>query len=285
MTQLLTVVALGAATALATGLGAIPVFFLGRRASNWEPALWGLAAGVMTVASILGLLKPAVDQGSAVEVALGLTVGVAFLAIARLALRGRDIHVGKMSGAGVRLSALVFFVLFVHSLPEGFAIGTAYASDTAGLSLFVILAIALQNIPEGTSVAIPMADAGFSRTQQFWAAVLTSAPQPLGAGIAFVLVDTVRSLLPVSFAFAAGAMLALVIADLLPRSAVTAGLARAAWARCGGGRHDRPQRGARRLDQSTRGGSFGSSAIGSSCQSCGNATSTSRELPGGSGSA
>ena len=79
MTQLLTVVALGAATALATGLGAIPVFFLGRRASNWEPALWGLAAGVMTVASILGLLKPAVDQGSAVEVALGLTVGVAFL--------------------------------------------------------------------------------------------------------------------------------------------------------------------------------------------------------------
>ena len=127
MTQLLTVVALGAATALATGLGAIPVFFLGRRASNWEPALWGLAAGVMTVASILGLLKPAVDQGSAVEVALGLTVGVAFLAIARLGLRGRDIHVGARSGAGVRLSALVFFVLFVHSLPEGFAIGTAYA--------------------------------------------------------------------------------------------------------------------------------------------------------------
>ena len=69
-------------------------------------------------------------------------------------------------------------------------------SDTAGLSLFVILAIALQNIPEGTSVAIPMADAGFSRTQQFWAAVLTSSPQPLGAGIAFVLVETVRSLLP-----------------------------------------------------------------------------------------
>ena len=63
-----------------------------------------------------------------------------------------------------------------------------------------------------------MADAGFSRTQQFWAAVLTSAPQPLGAGIAFVLVETVRSLLPISFAFAAGAMLALVVADLLPRS-------------------------------------------------------------------
>jgi zinc transporter, ZIP family len=218
MIQLLIVVAVGAATALATGLGAIPVFFLGREASNWEPALWGLAAGVMTVASIVGLLLPATDEGSAPEVVGGLIIGIAFLAVARLTLRGRDIHVGTRSGAGARLSVLVFFVLFVHSLPEGFAIGTAYASDTAGLSLFVILAIALQNIPEGTSVAIPMSEAGFSRTQMFWAAVLTSAPQPLGAGIAFLLVETVRSLLPISFAFAAGAMLALVVADLLPRS-------------------------------------------------------------------
>ena len=185
MIQLLTVVALGAATALATGLGAIPVFFLGRRASDWEPALWGLAAGVMTVASIVGLLLPATDEGSAAEVAVGLAVGVAFLTVAQLALRGRDIHVGEMSGAGVRLSALVFFVLFVHSLPEGFAIGTAYASDTAGLSLFVILAIALQNIPEGTSVAIPMADAGFSRSQHVLGRSADSAPQPVGAGIAF----------------------------------------------------------------------------------------------------
>ena len=118
----------------------------------------------------------------------------------------------------MRLSGLVFFVLFVLSLPEGFAIGTAYSSDTTGLSLFVILAIALQNIPEGTSVAIPMADAGFTRRQQFWAAVLTSAPQPLGAAIAFLLVESVSSLLAVSFAFAAGAMLALVVSDLLPRS-------------------------------------------------------------------
>lgn len=74
-----------------------------------------------TVASVVGLLLPATDEGSAAEVAVGLAVGITFLTIARLALRGRDIHVGKMSGAGVRLSVLVFFVLFVHSLPEGFA--------------------------------------------------------------------------------------------------------------------------------------------------------------------
>jgi len=172
----------------------------------------------MSVAAIVGLLKPALDEGSGSAVALGLAAGVAFLIAARTLLRGSDVHVGKLRGASVRTSVLVFSVLTVHSLPEGFAIGTAYASDVAGLSLFVILAIGLQNIPEGTSIAIPMSEAGFSRSQQFWAAVLTSSPQPLGAAIAYLLVETVRGLLAVSFAFAAGAMLALVATDLLPRT-------------------------------------------------------------------
>jgi zinc transporter, ZIP family len=74
----------------------------------------------------------------------------------------------------------------------------------------------VQNIPEGTSVAIPMAAAGYSRARQFWAAVATSAPQPVGAVIAFLLVEEVQPLLPVSFGFAAGAMLALVVVELLP---------------------------------------------------------------------
>jgi ZIP family zinc transporter len=210
-------------TAIATGLGAIPVFFVGQRTAAWEPALWGLAAGVMTVASILGLFKPALDEGSLAAVTAGLTAGIAFLLVTRLALSSSHSHVGQLRGADVRTSILVFAVLFVHSLPEGFAIGTAYASETAGLGLFVILAIALQNIPEGTSVAIPMADAGFSRRQQFWAAVATSAPQPVGAAVAFALVETVSGLLAVSFAFAAGAMLSLVVAELLPRTLAPGG--------------------------------------------------------------
>lgn len=206
------------ATALATGVGAVPVFFLGGRASVWQPALWGLAAGVMAVASIAGLLLPALDHGSNLEVAAGLATGLAFLAVTRVALQQRQVHVGQLSGADVRTSVLVFSVLLVHSLPEGLAIGTAYASHTAGLSLFVILAIGLQNVPEGTSVAIPMAEAGFTRAQMFWAAVLTSAPQPLGAVIAYLAVQAVSGLLAVSFAFAAGAMLALVVSDMLPRA-------------------------------------------------------------------
>jgi ZIP family zinc transporter len=208
----------GTATALATGLGALPVSHLGAHAAVLRPALWGLTVGLMSVASVVGLLLPALDEGSLGAVAAGFVVGVAFLLVSRAALEGRDVHVGKLRGAGVRRSVLVFAVLLVHSLPEGLAIGTAFASETEGLGLFVILAIALQNIPEGTSVAIPMEAAGFRPQQQFWAAVLTSAPQPIGAILAFLLVQEVESLLPFSFAFAAGAMLCLVLVELAPEA-------------------------------------------------------------------
>lgn len=205
------------ATALATGLGAIPVFFLGERAAALTPLLLGFAAGVMGVASIAGLMLPAVEEGSPMAVFAGAASGVALLWLVRRRL-DPDTHFLGRTGPGARTSALVFLVLFVHSLPEGLAIGTAFASDRAGLSLFVIVAIAVQNIPEGTSVAIPMAAAGFSPARQFWAAVGTSAPQPLGALIAFLLVEEIQALLPLSFAFAAGAMLALIVVELLPKA-------------------------------------------------------------------
>lgn len=213
---MLTLLLAGIGTAFATGLGAIPVFLLGPRAATLQPLLLGIAAGTMSVASIAGLILPGLDEGSAAAVGGGLVAGTLFLVLARSALEARQRHVEQALGADLRTSLLVFVVLLVHSLPEGFAIGTAYASDTAGLSLFVITAIAVQNIPEGTSVAIPMAAAGFTRGRQFWVAVATSAPQPFGALVAFWLVEQIEPLLPFSFGFAAGAMLALVIAELLP---------------------------------------------------------------------
>jgi ZIP family zinc transporter len=213
----------GGATALATGLGAVPVFLLGARAESLRPFLWGLAVGLMSVASVAGLILPALDEGSRVQVAAGLTAGVLFLLGSRRLLAHRDPHIGGRDGAGVRRSLLVFGVLLVHSLPEGFAIGTAFASDTEGLALYVFLAIALQNIPEGTSVAIPMESAGFGRSQQFWAAVLTSAPQPVGAVVSFLAVEQITGLLPLSFTFAAGAMLALVVVEMVPQAFLRGG--------------------------------------------------------------
>jgi len=208
----------GSATALATGFGAVPVFMLGQRSHRLRPALWGFAAGTMAVASVVGLLLPAAGDGSFSEVVPGVVAGVAFMLAARRFVDTHDVTIGAMDARRARASVLVFFVLLVHSVPEGLAIGTAYASETAGLGLYVILAIALQNVPEGTSTAIPMQAAGFGRAQQFWAAVLTSAPQPVAAVGAFLAVEQVESLLPVSFGFAAGAMLALVALELVPQA-------------------------------------------------------------------
>lgn len=221
--------AAGSATAIATGLGALPVAHLGRRAEQLRPALWGLTVGLMSVASIFGLLLPGLSEGSAVAVGGGFGAGMVFLVVTRRAIGGRDPSIAGVRGADVRTAVVVFVVLLVHSLPEGLAIGTAYASQTAGLSLFVLLAIGLQNVPEGTTVAIPMDAAGFSPAQQFWAAVGTSAPQPVGAVVAYLLVESVRPLLPFSFGFAAGAMLAIVAVELAPR-AYAAGGRRAAAA-------------------------------------------------------
>jgi len=218
------------ATALATGLGAVPVFFLGSRAELLRPILLGATIGAMTVASLLGLLRPALQEGGTLSVGAAVAAGALFLVAAGRLLGRRDPHVGELRGAGVRLSVLVFGVLLVHSLPEGLAIGTAYASDRAGLSLFVILAIGLQNVPEGTSVAVPMQLAGFGRVSQFWAAVLTSAPQPVGAIAAYLLVERIAGLLPISFGFAAGAMLTLVALELVPQA-----FTRARWLGAGAG--------------------------------------------------
>lgn len=159
---------------------------------------------------------PELKVGGLPQTALGVLAGVLFLLALRWLMHGQDFHVGKLRGSGVRRSLLVFTVLFIHGLPEGLAMGAAQASDVARLNVFVLAAIGLQNIPEGTAVAIPMAGAGFGKSAQFWAAVLTSLPQPVGAPLAFVLVDRIRPLLPISMGFAAGAMLAVVAAELVP---------------------------------------------------------------------
>ena len=143
----------------------------------------------------------------------GLVVGVLFLLGSRRLLAGRDVHVGKLRGAGVRRSLLVFGVLLVHSLPEGFAIGTAFASDTEGLAPLHLPRNCAAERAGGNQRRNSDGERRASATvQQFWAAVLTSAPQPVGAVIAYLAVEEINGLLPFSFAFAAGAMLALVVA-------------------------------------------------------------------------
>ncbi len=215
MNDALVLLAIATGTALATGLGALPVLALGaHRARAAQGMLNGIAAGVMAVAATAGLLMPAFDQGETGSVLAAAVAGALALVIMRRAL-GHHARASGRSAAGTR-SLLVLGVLFVHSLPEGFAIGSAFASTEAGIGLFVITAIAIQNVPEGTATAAAMAPAGFSPARQVWGAVLTSLPQIPGALVAWLAVEQIEGLLPVSFALAGGAMLALVVVDLLP---------------------------------------------------------------------
>ena len=214
--EVLAVFAAAAGTAVATGAGVIPVIVLRDGAIEIRSALAGLAVGAMTVAAIAGLLIPAARDGSAAAVAGGSIFGVVFVVAARETLGAERYR--ERVGVRARRSLLVFGVLLVHSLPEGLAIGAAWSSDTAGLGLFVVLAIALQNVPEGTAIAIPMDGAGYPVRRQVWAAIASSLPQPVGAVGAYVLVEEVRSVLPLSLAFAGGAMLAVVVIELVPEA-------------------------------------------------------------------
>jgi zinc transporter, ZIP family len=222
--NLVLLVIAGLGTALACGLGAVPLFFAGKLLQAWKAALRGLAAGFMAVAAIEGLIRPALNSGGLGQTAVGLGIGTVFVLAMRWAMHGRDVEVGGLRGAGVRQSALMFAVLFIHSVPEGMAMGAAQASGVQGLNVFVIAAIALQNIPEGTAIAIPMASSGFGKGAQFWGAVLTSIPQPIGAPLVYILVTQIAPLLPISLAFAGGAMLAVVILELAPQA-----LSRKTW--------------------------------------------------------
>ena len=216
--ELLYVALAGTGSALATGAGAVPVFLAAHRARSALPFLGGLAVGAMVVASFVGLLEPALGAGSGPEVAAGTAVGVAFVILARRGLRARQRRIAGLGSASGARSMLVFGVLLVHSLPEGLALGAAFASETAGLGLFVALAIALQNVPEGTAVALPMQAEGAAPRRQVGAAIASSLPQPVGAIAAYLLVEQVDPLLPASLSFAAGAMLAVVVLDLLPEA-------------------------------------------------------------------
>ena len=113
---------------------------------------------------------------------------------------------------------LVAGTLFAHSLPEGLAIGAAWASGS-DVGVFVVVAIALQNVPEGMVTALPLTESGMSGPRVFWAAVATSAPQVPGALLAYWAVTAADRLLGFSFGLAAGAMLALVLLEIAPAAA------------------------------------------------------------------
>lgn len=215
---LLTLAVFGAAllTALATGLGALPMLVARDPSARLLGIADGVAAGVMAAASV-GLIVEGVDVGVG-RTALGALLGVALIMLVRRRIPGGDgVHVAGLSGAGAAQALLVLGVMTAHSFAEGVAVGVAFGGEQA-FGLAITLAIAIHNIPEGLAISLVMVPRGASVASAARWSVVSSLPQPLMAVPAFLFVSFFAPALPVGLGIAAGAMLWMVAAELAPEA-------------------------------------------------------------------
>lgn len=204
---------------LGTTLGAAFVFFLrGPLGAGVHKVLLGFAAGVMIAASIWSLLLPAIsmtaEQGGTpwVPPLVGFAAGVGFLLGLERAIRRLE----------ARQSHMLMLAITLHNIPEGMAVGVVLAAALSGVPMAGALAlsfgIAVQNIPEGAVIALPLAASGAKRGKAFCCGFLSGVVEPVGTLITVALVSFVTPVLPYILSFAAGAMLYVVIEDLIPEA-------------------------------------------------------------------
>ena len=216
-----------------TTLGAALVFFLaGEPHPRFQRALLGFAAGVMTAASVWSLLLPAIDQASQgalpgwVPAAGGMLTGVAFLAALDALLprlpRGRQVMT-----ASWRQTTLLMTAITLHNVPEGMAVGLAFAlaaqGDGFAGAVALAMGIGIQNFPEGAAVALPLRQEGWSRPRAFAGGMLSGAVEPLFGVLVVLAAAGVAPLMPWLLSFAAGAMLYVVVEELVPQAHSRAG--------------------------------------------------------------
>lgn len=216
-------------TDLATGLGVLPFAFFTRAADRLPGVATAVASGMMLSASVFALADKALRRGNAVEVAAGMIAGAAFFVWSARRVSARDWRLGDWTATSSRQSIVVLATMFIHSIPEGVAIGVGFATGEARFGLLLAVAIAVHNVPEGTAVALPLRANDASLWSCFWYAVLTSAPQPIVAVPAYLLISVAQPLLPASLGFAGGAMIFLVVSELLPESLARCSRTETAW--------------------------------------------------------
>jgi ZIP family zinc transporter len=219
---------------LGTMLGSAFVFFMKDGLSpRVQKTLLGFASGVMVAASVWSLLIPAMemeaDNGkwSVVPAAVGFLLGMGFLLL--LDELTPHLHVGSDTPEGPRSrlsrTAMLALAVTIHNLPEGMAVGVVFAGaeqGAAGLSLAsavaVSLGIAIQNVPEGAIISMPMRAEGNSRWRSFLIGSLSGAVEPVGAIVVLLLASLLMPVMPYMLAFAAGAMFYVVVEELIPEA-------------------------------------------------------------------
>ena len=205
-------------TALASCFGGLPFVFVRDFPRQIARMGWAVSGGLMLSASVFNLIMPGVADAGITPVAIGIFLGAGVMVLASMWLNGREFHVSGMSDAGARRSILVLFTIFIHSFPEGLAIGVAFGSGEIGLGLIMAVAIAIHNIPEGVAVSLPLRAEGVSGWKCVGWATVSGVPQLLACIPAYLAVVAFRPILPYAFGVAAGAMILLVISEMIPES-------------------------------------------------------------------
>lgn len=220
---------------IGTAAGAGCVFFLRGNLNPFiQKMLLGFASGVMVAASVWSLLIPAMDMSQGMEklafipAAVGFLLGIVFLLamdklIPHLHL-GSDKPEGRASNW--KKSTMLVLAVTLHNIPEGMAVGVVFAGMlsgnggiTAAGAMALSLGIAIQNFPEGAIISLPLKSEGMSRQKAFLYGAASGIVEPIGAGVTILLASFIEPVLPYFLAFAAGAMIYVVVEELIPESA------------------------------------------------------------------
>lgn len=222
---------------LGTVLGSACVFFLRKNIGDFvQRALTGFAAGVMVAASIWSLLIPAMEQSAAmgkwsfVPAVAGFWVGILFLLLLDHVIP--HLHVGSQESEGpktkLQRATMMVMAVTLHNIPEGMAVGVVYAGYLSGEqsisamgALALAIGIAIQNFPEGAIVSMPLHAEGVSRKKAFLQGTLSGIVEPLGSLLTIMAAGMIIPALPYLLSFAAGAMIYVVVDELIPE--MTAG--------------------------------------------------------------
>ena len=217
---------------IGTSAGAACVFFLKKDLKeSIQRALTGFAAGVMVAASIWSLIVPAIEQSEGmgsfafVQAFIGFWAGILFLLLLDHIIPHLHVRINQTEGPKSKLTRTVMLVLAVtlHNIPEGMAVGVVYAglmsgsaNITAGGALALALGIAIQNFPEGAIISMPLYSEGKSKPKSFVLGVLSGAVEPVFGALTVLIAGLVVPAMPYLLSFAAGAMLYVVVEELIP---------------------------------------------------------------------
>ncbi len=219
---------------LGTALGAAMVFFMKNTMNKkLEKILLGFASGVMIAASVWSLLIPSIDmaqeQGKIawVPAAVGFLLGILFLLVLDSVIPHLHLNSNEPEGIKAKLkkTTMMVFAVTLHNIPEGMAVGVAFAgamTQNTGITIAGALAlaigIAIQNFPEGAIISMPLKSEGMSKGKAFMLGVLSGVVEPIGALITILLTNLVVPVLPYLLSFAAGAMIYVVVEELIPEA-------------------------------------------------------------------